>query len=142
MTDDVRQPLDAAKTSIVLFDGTCGLCEKSVQFIIHHDHAGRFRFAPLQSDIAIQLLQKHGLDPQIDTVVLIEGDQSYTKSTAALKIALDLDEPWPLAGLLGFVPIDWRDSVYEFICRHRRQWFKSPDACSTPPIAVRERFLA
>jgi predicted DCC family thiol-disulfide oxidoreductase YuxK len=59
-----------------------------------------------------------------------------------LKIALELNDPWPLVGLLGFIPIDWRDKAYDFIARHRKDWFKQTDACEVPDPKIRERFLA
>src|ERR1700722_13746557 len=48
---DMQEAKPAAGTeshSIVLFDGVCRLCEKSVNFIIAHDPKKTFRFAPLQ----------------------------------------------------------------------------------------------
>jgi len=35
----------ATEHPIVLFDGVCNLCNRSVQFIIRHDPEGRYRFA-------------------------------------------------------------------------------------------------
>ena len=41
--------------AIVLFDGVCNFCNGSVNFIIAHDKAGYFKFAPLQSEIGEEL---------------------------------------------------------------------------------------
>ena len=35
---------------IILFDGVCNLCSKSVRFIIKYDKADKFRFASIQSE--------------------------------------------------------------------------------------------
>ena len=32
--------------TLMLFDGLCGLCTAAVLWVIKHDHADRFRFAP------------------------------------------------------------------------------------------------
>ena len=70
---------------MVLFDGVCNLCDATVQFIIDRDPRGRFTFAALQSPQAEALLQGRG--PRgggADSVVLIDGDEAYFESGAAL----------------------------------------------------------
>ena len=128
---------------VVLFDGTCGLCDRAVGFILKHDTAGRFRFAPLQSQIARNLMIQHQLDPdKLDSIVLVDGDRAYIKSTAVIRILMDLKEPFPLLGILIFLPSRIRDDAYDFIARHRHEWFKPPSACRTPTPEEHERFLA
>lgn len=75
---------------IILFDGVCNVCDRSVQFIIKHDPAFKFEFASLQSEIGKALFEKYRLPNHIDSIVLIEEDAVYFKSTAALKIAKQL----------------------------------------------------
>ena len=82
---------------IVLFDGVCNLCNRSVQFIIQHDPQGRFRFASLQSELGAELRVRLGIDPQaIDSIILIEGDRWYRESDAALRIARGLSGAWKM----------------------------------------------
>ena len=126
---------------IVLFDGTCGLCDSAVSFILRHDSAKRFRFSPQQSQTALGLMARHALDPgKIDSIVLIDGDRAFTRSSAVLRIATELPEPWPLAGALVFLPVSWRDAAYDFVSRHRKKWFK-PRECRVPTAEERDRFL-
>lgn len=129
---------------VVLFDGTCGLCDRAVTFILKHDTAHRFRFAPLDSDVARDLMRQHGLDPAaIDSVVCVEGGRATTHSTAALRIATLLDDPWPLAGFLAWVPTPLRDDAYNFVARHRKQWFGTvKQGCRVMTPDERARFLA
>jgi predicted DCC family thiol-disulfide oxidoreductase YuxK len=128
---------------ILLFDGECGLCNTGVNFILARDHDRRFRFAPMQSQIGRDLLIKHGLDPdEMSSMVLIDGDSVYLRSNAALRICMDLPEPWPLVGVAVFIPEPLRNLAYDFVARHRKQWFKSPGACRTPTAEEREQFLA
>jgi predicted DCC family thiol-disulfide oxidoreductase YuxK len=127
---------------IVLFDGTCGLCDRAVRFILKRDPHQRFRFASQQSPAGQDLLKKHELDPEkLQSVVLIDNDKAYTKSAALARIAVELPDPWPLAAAIIFIPAELRDSVYDYIAAHRHQWFKPPDACRAPNEAERERFL-
>lgn len=128
---------------LVLYDGTCGLCSRSVQLILRHDRRGRFRFAALQSELGGALLARHGLPADaLDTVVLVEDDRAWTKSAAALRIARGMDGPWPLLRALGIVPRPVRDFFYDRLANNRYRIFGRVDACMLPPPEVRARFLA
>ena len=71
---------------VILFDGECNLCSRSVQFIIKRDPRARFRFAALQSPAGQRLLEACGADARgADSVVLLEGASCYTRSDAALR---------------------------------------------------------
>ncbi len=128
---------------MILFDGVCNVCSGFVQFVIAHDPAGRFRFAALQSDAARRLLRQPDAAGRasLASVVLVEGDQVFTQSTAALRIARGLGLPWRLAYGLIAVPRPLRDWVYDVVARHRYQWFGQRDACLVPTPQVRARFL-
>ena len=127
---------------VILFDGECNLCSRSVQFIIKRDPRARFRFAALQSPAGQRLLEACGADARgADSVVLLEGASCYTRSDAALRIARRLSGAWPLLGTLAVVPRPLRDRVYDAIARNRFRWFGRADACLVPTPALRERFL-
>jgi len=127
---------------LVLYDGQCGLCNHSVQMILRHDRRGRFRFAALQSELGQALLARHGLPAaEMDSVVLIDGGEAYTRSRAALRVAGRMDAPWPLLRALTIVPRPLRDVVYDWVARNRYRWFGRTDACMLPPPEVRARFL-
>jgi len=127
---------------ILLFDGVCNLCNGSIQFVIEHDPEGAFRFAPLQSDAAERLLDDVGFhDYDFDTFVLVDGDDYYTKSDAALRVARELDFPWSLAGALRIVPRPLRDAVYDTVATHRYAVFGKKAQCMVPSPDVRERFI-
>jgi predicted DCC family thiol-disulfide oxidoreductase YuxK len=132
-----------AEGPLVLYDGTCGLCNRSVQLVVRHDSRGRFRFAALQSDTGRALLERHGLPvDQLDSVVLVEGGRAFTRSRAALRIARRMDMPWPLLWTLALVPRAVSDFVYDRVARNRYRWFGRTDACMLPPPGVRARFLS
>jgi predicted DCC family thiol-disulfide oxidoreductase YuxK len=130
---------------IVLFDGVCGLCDASVKFVIDHDPAATFRFAPLQSPAARQLLVEHRVNPDaMSSIVLIDAGRAYTRSTAALRIGRRL-RPRALSLLAlaaATIPPPVRDVVYDFIARHRYRWFGQLDACRRPTEAEALRFIA
>ena len=127
---------------VILFDGVCHLCAGSVRFVIKRDPQQRFRFARLQSAVARQLLAEHDVTNNgLESVVLIYKEQVYRKSRAALRILLLLNRAWPAMGVFLLVPRFIADPVYDYIGKHRYQWFGKMDACWLPETDQRWRFL-
>jgi predicted DCC family thiol-disulfide oxidoreductase YuxK len=128
---------------IVLYDGTCGLCTRSVQLILRNDPTGRFRFAPLQSELGQSLLARHGMGGQaLDSVVLVDKGLAWERSRAALRIARGLRRPWPALGVLRLVPRPLADFVYDRVAHNRYRLFGRSDACMIPAPGMGARFLA
>jgi predicted DCC family thiol-disulfide oxidoreductase YuxK len=128
-----------AVTAIVLFDGVCPLCHRMVQWIIHHDPAGIFRFAPLQSTIAQKYIQGMKIP---DSVVLIEKGQIYTESTAVLHICKHVQGFWKVVYLFLFLPQWVRDPIYRWVAKNRSRWFGKKESCTIPAAEeVSSRFL-
>lgn len=125
---------------MLLFDGVCTLCNALVRFVIERDPAGRFQFAPLQSEAGRRLLDQ-APQPPADSFVLVEDDRFFTGSTAALRVARGLRFPWPLAYGLVAVPRPVRNWVYEVIARNRYRWFGRCDVCMVSTPDLRSRFL-
>jgi predicted DCC family thiol-disulfide oxidoreductase YuxK len=104
-------------------------------------------FAPLQSDVGTELLDRSGMDADyFDSVVLVERDedgewQAYTKSTAVLRTCRYLDGPVPLAYPLVYVPERLRNVAYDLVADYRYRIFGRKDECTVPEPEVRERFL-
>lgn len=128
--------------SIVLFDGVCNFCSDAVNFIIRNDRMRRFRFAPLQSETGKLLRAEHDIGDEVDSIVLIEDDEAFTLSTAALRIAKGLGGIWQLAYALIIIPAPIRDWAYRVIANNRYRWFGKKEACMIPTPDVRERFLS
>lgn len=127
--------------SIILFDGDCHICNKSVQFIIKRDTKGHFLFGSLQSETGIQLLEKHNVPKDINSLILIEGSNYYDQSTAALRISKHLKGLWKLVYCLLIIPKPIRDFFYRLIAKNRYQWFGTIDRCMLPTEEEKRRFL-
>lgn len=127
---------------ILLFDGVCNLCNHAVNFIIDRDPEKKILFLSLQSSKAIPLLAPFGIDPlELNSLVLISGAKCYTGSGAVLQVAIRLRFPWPLAIIFFSVPPFIRDFLYEFVARHRYQWFGKRSSCRVPTQDIKDRFL-
>src|SRR6476620_9106632 len=124
---------------VIIFDGVCNLCNSSVAFIIKHDPNAVFRFIPSQAgSVASVLTEKN--DPAPDSIILLENNRTYTRSTAALRIARRLSGPVKL--LYGFiiVPAFIRNAVYDLIARNRYKWFGKKEQCMVPSPDVMASF--
>ncbi|HHY72153.1 MAG TPA: thiol-disulfide oxidoreductase DCC family protein [Bacillus bacterium] len=126
---------------IILFDGDCNFCDQSVQFIIKRDTKELFKFTSLQSDIGKELLNKHNAPENIDSFVLIEGDNCYFKSSAALRVCRNLKGAWKLPYILLVIPKPFRDLFYGIIAKNRYKWFGKKESCMLPSPEERTRFL-
>lgn len=127
---------------IVLFDGLCAFCDASVQWLIDHDTAGRLRFASLQSETGQVILERFGLPKTgFKSLILVEGDRYWLRSTAALRIAGYLDRPWNLAPAFLLLPAFLRDPFYDLLAANRYRWFGQREACRIPTPELRARFL-
>jgi predicted DCC family thiol-disulfide oxidoreductase YuxK len=130
-------------SAIILFDGVCNFCDSSVNFIIGHDKAGYFKFAPLQSEIGEKMLAENGIDKlETDSVVLVEDGEVYTHSTAALRVARHLDGAWRWLYYFIHVPRIIRDAAYKLFAKYRYKLFGKKDECMLPSPEIRGRFLA
>ena len=128
--------------SIVLFDGVCNLCSTSVIFIIKHDKKAQFLFASLQSDAAKEiLLQYNSKKLKIDSIVLIQNNKFYEKSTAAIRIANDLSGGFKFLYLFIIIPKFIRDFVYDYIAKNRYKWYGQKEFCMIPTPEIKNRFI-
>lgn len=133
---------------IILFDGVCGLCNRSVQFLLKHDKAERLRFASLQSEFAEKVLSRHGIDPKdLDTLHVVlncdrPDEQVLMRSDAVLRAGRELGGAWTIpATIARLIPRALRDLVYRFVARNRYQVFGKSESCMLPDPAQRHRFL-
>lgn len=125
---------------IIFFDGVCGLCNRSVDFLLRHDKRGQFLFAPLQGETAANLLDKKYTE-NISTLIYYENGKIYSKSSAALQAGKKLGGLFCLSVIFYIIPDCIRDRIYDFIAGRRYAWFGKMDACRIPSPADREKFL-
>src|SRR5690348_1342394 len=75
----------AAAESVILYDGTCGLCHRSVQWILRHERDHELCFAPLQGATAAALRVRFPEIPAtLESVVLVADGRARLRSKAFL----------------------------------------------------------
>jgi len=127
---------------VILFDGVCNFCNYWVNFVLARDKNDYFRFAALQSDAGQELLKKFDLNKaSYDNIILIDNENHFTKSTAALMIAGKLRSVVKLFYPFIFLPKFFRDYFYNLIAKNRYKFFGKIDVCRIPTEAEREKFF-
>jgi len=128
---------------LILFDGKCNLCNRTVNFILRNDNREIFLFSPYQSESGKKILTKLGFrNTELKTVYLIENDEIYSRSTAVLLILKRLPFPWKLLFAFVIVPRSIRDSIYDVIAKSRYRWFGEMNSCRIPSEREKHRFLS
>ncbi|NEW81627.1 MAG: thiol-disulfide oxidoreductase DCC family protein [Mariniphaga sp.] len=134
--------MNNSEVNIVLFDGVCNLCNKTVKFIIRNDSKAKFRFASVQSESGQLLLGQLGFPlDRFDSLVYISDSKFYVKSTAVLRILRELGRGWQLLYAFVIIPLFLRDGVYNLIAKRRYKWFGKRETCLIPSQEYQVRFL-
>jgi len=134
---------------LVLFDGHCGLCNRSVRWLLRRDQIDRLRFTPSSSAVGAEAMARHGLDPTLgpSSILVVENagtpsEQFRTRSDAVLALLAQLPAPWPALAALGrLIPRALRDLAYRLIAHYRYRIWGRLDACPIPTAEERRRFL-
>ena len=140
----MREPVS---NPIVLYDGVCALCNRGVQFLLKRDRHDHLRFASLQSDFAIALLRRHGVDAKrLDTIYVVANfghasENLLARTDAVFDLGREIGGVLNLVRLLKILPKSARDRCYELIARHRYRFFGKYESCSLPEERHRHRFL-
>jgi predicted DCC family thiol-disulfide oxidoreductase YuxK len=137
--------------ALMLFDGLCGLCNSAVRWVTQQDHADRFRFTPLQSELTAEILSRHGISReavlQSNTVYLVldagtEHERLLTRSNVTVNMLLLLGGRWRVLGyLLRAVPTVLRNTAYGVFARNRYRLTGRFEVCPLPTDAERAKFL-
>jgi predicted DCC family thiol-disulfide oxidoreductase YuxK len=141
-TDPARTDPPPDPRYLVLYDGVCGLCDHSVQFLLRVDRRRVLMFTPLQGETAAALRARHPEIPaDLDTVVYIEDGRVHLRSRAFVRLARQLPYPWRALSWLWVVPRPLADLVYRLVARVRYRLFGKFDTCRVPSPDERARFL-
>lgn len=129
---------DFKNKKVIFYDGDCGFCNSSVQFILKK-RKSEFYFIPLQSDLAKSILQKFNIQIEMDTIYFLVNDKIYNKSSAGLQITKHLKNLYPLLFAFYIVPKFMRDWVYNFIAKRRHKL--RAGYCALPTVEEKKYFL-
>ena len=118
--------------SFILFDAQCKLCNAWCNFILRYDKSYVFTLISMQSDKGQNFLRQNNYSTEhFETMLYVENDVIYEKSTAFIKIIKHF--PYPIKSLLlvKYIPKVIRDFVYNQIAQNRYKIFGKYSACMT-----------
>lgn len=129
---------------ILLYDGECGVCNRSVQWILSHERNHSLRFAPLQSPIGRELRAQGKVPEEVDSLLWMEESENGVVarfwSSAVFSTLRYVGGPWRFLVFLKVVPAPVRDLLYRLFARHRLKI--APKVCLVPRLEARSRFLS
>ena len=152
----IRNSVESEKNAdgrlLVIFDGHCALCSRTVRWLIKRDRRDRLRFAASESLQVAKILQKQAeegfRDPGPPGTILVlrnadtAAEQLHRRSDAIVALLAELPKPWPAIGwALGLIPRPLRDLGYETVARWRYRIWGRLESCPLPTGKERSRFL-
>jgi predicted DCC family thiol-disulfide oxidoreductase YuxK len=137
---------------LVIFDGRCGFCNRSVRWFLRRDRRDRLRFVASDSPKVAECLalqsaraSDHALSSTTILVVRDPGgpsEQVLIRSDAAVALFAALPGPWPAIGMVfGWIPRPLRDLGYRLIARWRYRIWGRFETCPIPTAQERAHFL-
>jgi len=137
--------------AILFYDGLCGFCNHTVQWVLKRDRFDQFRFAPQQSRFAEELLLRHGINRDAmlgqNSVYLALNANSpqervLLRSDVTVCSLLLLGGVWKLLGrCLQLVPRSVRDAGYTLMARNRFRVAGKYEVCPLPTAEDRQKFV-
>ena len=137
---------------LVIFDGHCGLCNRTVRWLARRDSQDRLRFVASESPKVAGLLARQGIgapDAKIGpaTILVVRdaggpAEQVLVRSEAVLALLAELLCPWPtVAAALGLVPHPILDLGYRLVTHWRYRIWGRLESCPAPTAGHEQRFL-
>lgn len=146
-TAAIQRNAPVATAPLLVYDGDCGFCTRSVQFVLARDsRRGTLRFAARAGEAGRAVRRRH---PQLETVEsllwveTVDGREVVSiYSDAVLATATYLGGVYAVLGGLGrLVPRFLRDPVYRLVARVRKRLTRGAATCHLPAPQELARML-
>ena len=135
--------------AVLLYDGECGVCDRTVRFILQHDRHRTLQFAALSGEVGRAVVAHHHELAGVDSVIWYEpasdesegGGVARVRFEAILALTRYLGGRWRLVQVARLIPRSLRDAAYDAFARRRHALSGRDMVCSPPPESERHRFL-
>ena len=142
MTQATNSEIASHRSPMLVYDGSCGFCSRSVRFMLRHERRHDLRFVTRDSELGKRLRRLHRLE-SVQSMLWIENGQAFAESAAVMKAAGYLGGCWSRLAVLGsFCPSAILNGIYRFIAKNRRRLSSNAGICAVPNTEQRSRFLA
>lgn len=131
---------DLKNKHIVFYDGSCGLCHGSVQWLLKVDKNKQLYYATQQGDHFTALTK---MPQQLDAIIYYRKGSVHDAAEALAMICLDLGGGWRFFyGLWKVLPGRFSRFLYYLIAKRRYGIFGEATSCKLPSIEERARMLS
>lgn len=115
---------NSIEKSILIYDNDCKLCQQAVKFLKIKNGPSGFEFIPSTDPVSDKYLITWQLPKETTgkSVILIENNKVYTKSTAVIKALQKRGGIWRISVVLLVIPAFMRNLVYDLVARNRKRW--------------------
>lgn len=134
------------RAPLLVYDGDCGFCTRSVRFILTHDTRRRTaRFASRDGAAGAAIRTRHSLHG-VESLLWVEtingAEHVRIYSDAVLAVAVYLGGTYAILGHVGrLVPRVLRDPVYRAVARVRKTLLGAAPVCQLPSPQELARML-
>jgi predicted DCC family thiol-disulfide oxidoreductase YuxK len=117
------------RTPLLMYDGTCGLCNACVRLLLRIDGRGKLRFTPLQGTTAQAILRERGLPTEdFDSLIFVpdfprKDGPHHLRTEGVLRVFEELGGVWRVVSWLRVLPGWLRDPLYKIVARLRYRLF-------------------
>lgn len=125
---------------LIVFDGTCILCNRFIQFILKKDKNAHFYFSTYQG-LPAEIDQQGLKIAKEESISYLRLGKWHQRSAAVLFIYQDLFGKLHYMQLAWLVPRFIRDFLYDIIAQNRHKWFGKQESCLLPDPAFKARFI-
>lgn len=138
-----KEIMDNKKKQVIFFyDGECGFCNATVQFLLINSDFNELVFAPLQSEIAKNLFKQENLGNPDFSAAYFWDRKIYVASDAILHAVGYTKAPYNWLKWLIFVPKVIRNSIYYMIAKNRKKIPFFRPSCRILTPFEKQRFIA
>jgi predicted DCC family thiol-disulfide oxidoreductase YuxK len=134
-----------SEENIIFFDGVCGLCNRTVDFVLREDRALSFLYSPLQGETFRSIAHHYPEILNTDSIVVLRRDSGnellLQRSDAVLYILDHLPRYLWVAWIGHRFPAWIRDALYRVIASTRYRIWGKRNSCRLPGPEERTRFL-
>ncbi len=132
----------SSRGPVVIFDGTCGFCNRLVVFALKHDARGELIFTSNTTPFGTRLLSEFQLASlSKDTLIVVAEGQALVRSDAAIYIARHLRAPYRYCQYLRVIPRCIRDLGYRIVAGIRHRLASGIDVCALLPPEQQARIV-
>lgn len=124
--------LHKSEKIIIIYDGSCNLCDQTIVWIQKRDKQNIFKFISIE-----EYTTKDNATPEvlftlsyINSLVVFNNHKIHTKSAAVLDIVRNIDSWIKIFLIFQFIQPKHLNKIYDYVARKRFLWFGKKSTCN------------